>query len=90
MNLSERINLLLAEADKLRPLHEDDPKREPLGALIDEINELRAAQSVQHMQEGETEEDKTVAALLEDIEAAAKADAPKGKPGRPAKAKAAK
>lgn len=44
MSREDRIADLLASADALRPLHEDDPKKLPLAELIDRINALRKEQ----------------------------------------------
>lgn len=43
------IDDLLAQADKLRPLDDDDPKKEPLTAIVDRINELRAQEAAAAM-----------------------------------------
>lgn len=45
MTVSERIEALVAQADALRPLHDDDPLKLPLAGLIDHINDLRAVQA---------------------------------------------
>jgi len=37
-----RLDQLLAEANKLRGLDEDDPAKVPLAAMVDEINRIRA------------------------------------------------
>lgn len=44
MSIQKRIDELNAAADKLRPLDDDDPKKGPLTAMVDEINALRAKQ----------------------------------------------
>lgn len=43
------IDDLLAQADKLRPLDDDDPKKEPLTAIVDRINEIRAQEAAAAM-----------------------------------------
>ena len=73
MTVSARIEALVTQADALRPLHPDDPKREPLGLLIDEINALRAVQAVP----GYVEDDTPAAVMIEKA---------RGKPGRKPKA----
>lgn len=42
--IEEQIAVLLGEADKLRPLAEDDPLKLPLALIVDKINALRALQ----------------------------------------------
>jgi hypothetical protein len=39
------LNELIAAADKLRPLHDDDPKKEPLTHIVDQINAIRAEEA---------------------------------------------
>lgn len=45
MTLEDQIAALLAEAEPLRCLDDDDPKKEALGPLVDRINALRAMES---------------------------------------------
>jgi hypothetical protein len=45
MTLEEQIAALLAEAEPLRGLSEDDPRSAKLGGLVDAINTLRALQA---------------------------------------------
>lgn len=45
MTIQARIDALIAEADALRPLPEDEPMKAPLAGIVDEINELRAVQA---------------------------------------------
>ncbi len=45
MNIETEIAALLAEADKLRPLPDDEPAKVPLTAIVDKINKLRAVQA---------------------------------------------
>lgn len=59
MKVTDRIELLIAEADKLRPLHNDDPAKLPLGAIVDEINELRAVMAAPGFSDDESETTKT-------------------------------
>lgn len=40
-----QIAALLAAAEPLRKLDDDDPRKEPLGKLVDEINRLRNAKT---------------------------------------------
>jgi len=44
MTTEERIADLLALAAPLREMHDDDPAKEPLGGIIDQINRLREQQ----------------------------------------------
>lgn len=44
MSLEAKIQALLAHAEPLRPLDEDDPAKAPLAGIVDEINRLRAKQ----------------------------------------------
>ena len=41
----DEIQALIAEAEPLRGLEEDDPARDVLGRIVDEINRLRALQA---------------------------------------------
>lgn len=45
MSIEERIQELLAQAEPLRALNDDDPTKGVLGELVDEINALRAEQA---------------------------------------------
>lgn len=47
MNIESEIKRLLDLALPLRSLDEDDPRKEPLGGIVDEINRLRAEQDKQ-------------------------------------------
>ena len=46
MNIEDQITALLAEAEPLRCLPQDDPAALPLAGIVDEINRLRAIQAV--------------------------------------------
>lgn len=46
MNTESEINRLLALAEPLRGLAEDDPAKAPLAGIVDEINRLRALPAV--------------------------------------------
>jgi hypothetical protein len=76
MTLEDKIQQLLAEALPYRPLDEDDPKKEPLARIVDEINRLRAAQAKMQMLQEEMS--------FEQLQAE---QAPKRGPGRPPKAR---
>jgi hypothetical protein len=43
------LDKLIAAADKLRPLHEDDPEKEPLASIVDRINALRAIEAAEKL-----------------------------------------
>jgi hypothetical protein len=45
MNYEAEIQKLLATAEPLRALNDDDPRKEELGGIVDQINKLRALQS---------------------------------------------
>lgn len=45
MTIEQDIEALLAKADDLRPLPEDEPSKTPLAGIIDQINKLRAIQA---------------------------------------------
>ena len=45
MNSEVKIAELLAQAEPLRELHDDDETKRPLTAIVDKINALRAEQS---------------------------------------------
>lgn len=45
MSIEDQISNLLAHADPLRLLHDDDPAKAPLAGIVDEINRLRAEQA---------------------------------------------
>lgn len=45
MTIEQEIAALLAKAEPLRCLPEDEPAKSPLVGIIDEINRLRAVQS---------------------------------------------
>lgn len=47
MNTTEEIERLLALAEPLRAMHDDDPAKEPLTGIVDEINKLRAIEAKQ-------------------------------------------
>lgn len=44
MTLEDQIQALLAKAEPLRALPDDEPAKDPLGGLVEEINALRALQ----------------------------------------------
>ena len=46
MSLEDDIQALLAQAEPLRCLDDDDPDKEALGPLVDRINALRAKQAL--------------------------------------------
>ena len=52
MNIEDKIAELLAQAEPLRKLDDDDTAKAPLTGIVDQINALRARQS-----RGETEFD---------------------------------
>lgn len=97
MNLETLIAELLAQADPLRELADDDPAKAPLGPLVDKINALRAEQASEAMRGPSLRPE--VAAVLGDTpreaaELAAKharaveeVAAAKRSPGRPKKEK---
>lgn len=45
MSIEKAIEVLLAKADELRPVPDDDPIKAPLAGIVDEINSLRAIQA---------------------------------------------
>lgn len=45
MTIEERIAALLARAEPLRALPDDDPAKAPLTRIVDDINRLRALQA---------------------------------------------
>ena len=45
MNIEDKITELLAHAEPLRQLDDDDEAKRPLTGIVDEINALRALQS---------------------------------------------
>lgn len=49
MNLDAEIQHLIALADQYREYDEDDPRKQPLAGIVDEINRLREIQSRQAM-----------------------------------------
>ena len=65
------VGVLLAQADELRAMPEDEPMRLPLAGLIDKINALRALQDVN-----------AISTALPDVDPPV--DTPR--PGRPRKA----
>jgi hypothetical protein len=71
MTIEEQIQTLLANADLLRPLAEDDPEKARLTVIVDEINRLRDLQG------------RAEAGRL--IEQAEELTRPKRGPGRPKK-----
>lgn len=73
MTVSERIEALVAQADALRPLHDDDVEKLPLAGLIDQINELRAVQATPGYVEAVDPSPSVVAGLVEKA---------RGRPGR--------
>lgn len=99
MSIQARIDALLAKADPLRPLDEDDPRKEPLAGIVDEINRLRAEQSEERIRgsvnavvEGADHASKEAAADADEAVQAVQAGQaqevlkPKRGPGRPKKA----
>lgn len=89
MTTEDRIQALLAKAEPLRELADDDPAKEPLAGIVDEINALRSRQAKDAMTvidppavvEGD---DATfVAELIDDK--TRQPEPPKRKPGRPKK-----
>lgn len=84
MLIEDRINALLAKAEPLRGIADDEPSELP--ALVDEINRLRALQAA-----GRVELDEAIAAR-DEAEFQAVADSvnpPVRRPGRPRKDQAA-
>lgn len=75
MTLEDQIASLLAEAEPLRALAEDDPAKVPLAGIVDAINALRARQA---------NEPAAAPAPVADPEPAA--EIVKRDPGRPKKA----
>jgi hypothetical protein len=73
MTIEEQIQTLLANADLLRPLAEDDPEKARLTVIVDEINRLRDLQ-------GRAEARRLIAQADEMV-----ASQPKRGPGRPKK-----
>jgi hypothetical protein len=71
MSIEEDIQALLARADRLRGLSDDEPAKVALTVIVDEINRLRAIQAKEA-------EAAALKALLEPEE-------PKRGPGRPKK-----
>lgn len=67
--IEAQINGLLAEADPLRSLDDDDPAVEPLAGIVDQINRLRAKQSTLVRQ---AEIDAPPATAREDLECRAR------------------
>lgn len=49
MSIEERIQELLAQAEPLRALNDDDPRKESLAGLVDRINGLREEQAAETM-----------------------------------------
>lgn len=45
MNIEAKITELLAQAEPLRAMHDDDATKTPLTAIVDQINALRAEQA---------------------------------------------
>lgn len=73
MTIEDEIAALLAKAEPLRLLPDDEPAKAPLTAIVDRINELRADQAA-----GPKD--------VVDEQVAAEEVAPRRKPGRPPKA----
>lgn len=51
-DIEAQISTLLATAEPLRLLDDDDPKKAALCAIVDKINGLRADQEAQTIQDG--------------------------------------
>ena len=47
MTIEDQIQSLIAHAEPLRALDDDDPAKAPLAGIVDEINRLRAVQEKQ-------------------------------------------
>lgn len=81
MTIEDQITALLSEAEPLRALSEDDPAKEPLGAIVDEINRLRAIQAGETVRNVVELDVDPLAPKLEDKDA----PLPVRRPGRPRK-----
>jgi len=77
MNLEDQIQTLLASAEPLRALDDDDPQAARLAVIVDEINRLRALQAKEAQAAA-------LRALAEDA-SPPKPEEPKRGPGRPKK-----
>lgn len=87
MTLETQIQELLAQAEPLRALDDDDPRKEPLSAIVDHINGLRELQAKQTMAANIDAYLLTDAKKAELVATVEGADAqPKRGPGRPKKA----
>lgn len=53
MTIEDQITALLAQAEPLRCLPDDEPAKAPLAGMVDEINRLRALQAAGHTEAGE-------------------------------------
>ena len=87
MTLEDEIMALLAKAEPLRCLPDDEPAKRPLTAMVDQINALRAKQAGQAHAAIETPEegaDPAVESALADI-ALQPVELPARRPGRPRK-----
>jgi hypothetical protein len=81
MTIEDQIAALIAEAEPLRLLSEDDPEREPLTEIVDEINRLRAIESGDVRQMPSVPEVDPLAPVIDDKTTAL----PARRPGRPRK-----
>ena len=82
MLIEDKINALLAKAEPLRQILEDEPSE--LAAIVDQINELRALQAA-----GRVDLDEAIAARDEAEFRAVADEVNKRRPGRPRKDQAA-